>query len=178
VGHTENAGVIPDRSEIARRAVGPAIPIHVVISPTLVVALDAAFEGGPLQATEKVAKLLGISARTLQRLGDERKIRHRPKGTAHRQYTRDDVEAHLARAFTWAHTYPDERTPPPNRLAGTTTFGSGPRAQRRLQRGHSHAHRRHRLAAFERMLNGQGTRSDAGRSRMGSNRSSGASVAR
>src|SRR5215467_4551143 len=107
------------------------IAIHVIIPPTLAAQLDALFANRPLQSNAKVAKPLGISGRTLRRLGDQGKIRYRLKGTAHRQHAREDVEAYLTRDFAWARTSQDERTELRKRRSGTTISNSGRRANNR-----------------------------------------------
>jgi hypothetical protein len=60
--------------------------------------VEALFVSGVLQPNEAVAKMLGVSGRTLRRLGDEGKIGYfnlglSPRG--HRKYTLEDVTTYL-----------------------------------------------------------------------------------
>ena len=93
--------------------------------------LDRLFATGTLQCGEGVAKVLNISSRTLRRLGDRGKIRFRLKGTAHRQYAREDIEAYLSGDFQWAHISHATSRVGKSRHSSTTISSSGRRAPRR-----------------------------------------------
>ena len=59
--------------------------------------MDALFTGHPLATHTEIACLLEMSTATLRRLGDQRKIFYRLKGTAWRFYAREDVEQYIGK---------------------------------------------------------------------------------
>lgn len=62
-------------------------------------ALDEAFQASHELGTVAVAAILSYSTKTLLRLADKGQIRCRLKGTTHRLFARDDVEAHLRERY-------------------------------------------------------------------------------
>lgn len=63
--------------------------------------IEALFSDCALQSNEAVAKVLGISGKTLRRLGDAQRIGWQGKGVGlkpHRLYTLEDVKAYLEKA--------------------------------------------------------------------------------
>lgn len=72
--------------------------------------LDLAFADGASQPTAKVAKVLAVSPKTLQRLADDRKIVCRRKGKSHRLFAREDVEAYLRGVYECRSTSRKEKT--------------------------------------------------------------------
>ena len=61
--------------------------------------LDLAFESGPEQPTSVIAPILSMSTKTLLRLEGREQIRSRRKGTTHRLFAREDVEAYLREVY-------------------------------------------------------------------------------
>jgi hypothetical protein len=81
--------------------------------------LDELFRDRIFVETTSLAKWLGVSAKTVRRLGDDGAIGWRPKGGSkgrpHRMYAREDVEAYLRGEepcpFTCRGIKPDNRKP-------------------------------------------------------------------
>lgn len=71
---------------------GPAMIMATDIPAALASRLDELFSRTALAGASEVAKLLEISTTQLTRLGDQRRIVYRLKGTAWRFYAREDVE--------------------------------------------------------------------------------------
>jgi len=68
---------------------------HAAIPPSLTKELNRLFDGRVFASNAEVAHLLGVNPVTLRRMGDDQKIGYRLKVTSHRQYAREDIEAHL-----------------------------------------------------------------------------------
>lgn len=79
------------------------------IPAALIFAMDALFFGHPLAGHAEIASLLEMSTATLRRLGNERKIIYRLKGTSWRFYAREDVEKYL-RGMQCQSILPGEKT--------------------------------------------------------------------
>lgn len=80
-----------------------------MIPAALSTAMDALFTGHPLAGHTEICRLLEMSTATLRRLGNERKIVYRLKGTAWRFYAREDVEQYL-RGMPCQSILPGEKT--------------------------------------------------------------------
>jgi hypothetical protein len=85
--------------------------------------LDELYSGGIWASNPAVAGLLGLSAKWLTQLGNEGRIHFRLKGKSHRQYAREDVEAHL-RGETCQSIDQSVKTAALNRRFGITTSKS------------------------------------------------------
>jgi len=79
------------------------------IPAALSIAMDGLFAGHPLAGHAEIAGLLQMSTATLRRLGNDRKIVYRLKGTAWRFYAREDVEQYL-RGMQCQSISPGEKT--------------------------------------------------------------------
>jgi hypothetical protein len=82
--------------------------VHRAIAPSLVEALNKLFANRVFASGSQLAAVLGLSVKTLSRLGDAGKIGWRPKGSSkqpHRNYAREDVEAYLRGERPCPYTY-------------------------------------------------------------------------
>lgn len=89
---------------------------------TLVAAIKDLFRSRPLQSNSAVAAVLGVSGKTLRRLGDAKKIGWRPKGLGqapHRMYALSDVMSYLENAYRCPSTSQSEKAA--DRKRRTTT---------------------------------------------------------
>lgn len=90
-------------------------------------ALDDLYSEFRLAPHVKVAKLLEMSDTQLRRLGNERRIVYRTKGTSWRSYAREDVENYL-RGTACQSTGHEEKTGPSRPSSSTTISRSSRKA--------------------------------------------------
>ena len=108
------------------------------IPAAMIPLLDELYAGKVFAESSQVARVLGISTRTLRRLSETARIGWQPKGASeknpHRLYAREDVEAYL-RGEQAQCPFISSKTKTGSRRAKTTTSTSG--SHRRVQRNRS-----------------------------------------
>jgi hypothetical protein len=86
------ANVIKETSKAGLQEAGERGRAMTVLPASLSAALDRLFAKHPLASHVAVAVLLSVSCKTLHRLGDDRIIFYRLRGTSRRCYAREDIE--------------------------------------------------------------------------------------
>lgn len=105
------------------------MPDRADIPPSVAEHLDRIFADEPFAGPGEIGRLLRVGPKTLRKLGDQGFIRYRLKGTSHRQYAREDVEAYIRGDMPCRSTGHEEKTAPTKRRSGTTTSKSNPPAR-------------------------------------------------
>ena len=96
----------------------------IAIPESIRCALDRIYSDSVLAGNAKIAKAIGITPRWLRLEGDEGKIVFFKKGSAHRQYAREDVENYLTGKIACQSTKRGTVKGSSNRRTGNTTSQS------------------------------------------------------